>query len=142
MTPVYEPRVAQLSSDLAEAYFETGRLEEAKRCAFDAINTEQPRYFPYAIYTLGQIHAKENNLDLAEESFKTGIKAAEQLEDRFILAYLHRIWGKILWENERDEEGKEHIQTALSIFESQKNEHEVAATKALLAKLEGTGLLN
>ncbi|MCB8924127.1 MAG: tetratricopeptide repeat protein [Ardenticatenaceae bacterium] len=65
--------IGHLSSNLAEAYFETGKIDLAEKFAYKAINSEHPTIPPYAIYTLGQIHAARNNFDLAEQAFQQGI---------------------------------------------------------------------
>ncbi len=125
--------VGHLSSNLAEAYFETGKIDLAEQFAYKAINTEHPIIPPYAIYTLGQIHAVRKKFDLAEQAFQQGIQLAQQIGDQFIEAYLHRICGQTLLDCGQIENARVRIQNALELFTALGLKHEVDKTEAILA---------
>ena len=125
--------IGHLSSNLAEAYFETGKIDLAEKFAYKAINSEHPTIPPYAIYTLGQIHAARNNFDLAEQAFQQGIQLAQQIGDQFIEAYLHRICGQTLLDCGKIENARARLQNALELFTGLGMKHEVDKTVAILS---------
>lgn len=128
--------IGHLSSNLAEAYFETGNIDQAEQYAYKAINSEHLIVQPYAIYTLGQIHAAKQKFTLAEQAFETGIELARQIGDQFIEAYLHRISGQILLKNMEYEAAKNRIKEALGLFAKLSLQHEIDKTEQILSTIE------
>ncbi len=88
--------ISTISTNLAEAYMETGRLDKAKEMAFKALRLEIPNARPYALYTLGHIHDRESNPAHAVVAFTEGIEVARANSDPFIEAYLQRALGALL----------------------------------------------
>lgn len=128
----HEPRIAQLSADLAEAYLETGRADDALVYANRVLQLESPRQQPYALYTIGLVHQRQGRAAFAEVAFSDGISIARANEDRFIEAYLHRNRGR-LWAEAGDfSTAREALATALDQFDAMGIAHEAAATRAEL----------
>ena len=107
--------VASISSNLAEAYFHLGRTEEAKRLALSVLQLEEVNIQPYALYTLALVYAKEGKQEFAEKSFTDGICQGEAQRDRFILAYLHREFGRFL-QPTASTRSEEHLEKARDLF--------------------------
>lgn len=123
--------ISRISTNLAEAYMETGRLEKAKEMVFRALRMETPNARPYALYTLGHVHDREGNVAHAVTSFEEGIQAARTNSDPFVEAYLQRALGALLGRHQRPAEAAEHLDLALNLFREMGLEHEVAATLAM-----------
>ncbi|MBW7959481.1 MAG: tetratricopeptide repeat protein [Candidatus Promineofilum sp.] len=120
--------VSTISTNLAEAYMETGRLEQAKEMVFKTLRMEIPNARPYALYTLGHVYAREGNIAHALTSFRDGIEAACATDDPFIEAYLQRALGILLARNQRPDEATEPLERALCLFREMGLEHEIEAT--------------
>lgn len=130
-----EPRIAQLSSDLAEAYLETGRADDALVYANRVLQLESPRQHPYALYTLGLIHQRQGRAVFADKAFSDGIRIAQANEDRFIEAYLQRNRGR-LWAEQGDAPAaRAGLATALDQFKAMGIPTEAEVTRAELAAL-------
>ena len=128
----HHPRIAYISSNLAEAYYETGQLELAEKYALRAIQSEDRRLQPYACYTLGQVRYAQNRLADAEHVFQTGIDAAKQSRDDFIAAYLYRVYGKVLCQEKRLIDGLANLRTALDYFNHLKMPSESEQTALII----------
>ncbi len=128
----HERWISSISNNLAEAYMETGRLEEAKSAAHRVLRLEIARSRPYALYTLGHIHDREGNPHYAQTSFAEGIEVARANGDLFIEAYLQRALGALLNRTEKKSEGREHLAIALKLFTEMGLEHELTATSGLI----------
>ncbi len=128
----HEPRIAYVSSNLAEAYYETGQLELAEQFALRAIQSENPRVQPYACYTLGQVRYRQDRVADAEYVFQSGIRAAAQSRDEFIGAYLYRIYGQVLCQEQKVSEGLEKLGTARECFERLQMAAEVEQTAQII----------
>lgn len=124
--------ISAISTNLAEAYMETGRLEKAKEMAFKALRMEIPTARPYALYTLGHIHNREGNPHHAATSFKEGIEISRANGDPFIEAYLERALGALLVRDDKAAEGVEHLESARKLFTEMKLEHELSETESIL----------
>lgn len=127
----HEIWVATISTNLAEAYMETGRLDKAKEMVFRALRMETPNARPYALYTLGHIHDREGNVAHAVTSFEEGIVAARANSDPFVEAYLQRALGGLLRRHQRLAESAEHLDLALGLFREMGLDQEVAATSEM-----------
>jgi tetratricopeptide (TPR) repeat protein len=128
----HEQWIASISSNLAEAYMETGRLEEARAAAFRVLRLEIARSRPYALYTLGHIHEREGNPTHASASFSEGIEVARAVGDPFIEAYLERVFGGLCMRNGRPADGLAHLEAAARLFTEMGLQHEVTETEAAL----------
>lgn len=125
-----ELRLPHIYSNLAEAYYETGQLTKAEEFAFKARNSEKLSVQPYACYTLGLVHQAKGSPHAAAEVFQFGLQVAQQTEDLFIAAYLHRVYGLLLLHQERHELGMAQLQNALDLFTEMDIPHEIEKTKA------------
>lgn len=126
--------ISHISANLAEAYMETGRLEDAKRMAFQVIQKEVAPPRPYALYTLGHIHDREGQREHAAASFTEGIEVARANSDPFIEAYLERAFGQLLLRHGETAAGREHMEAALALFNQMGLTHEIEATEAALSE--------
>ncbi|MGH2543752.1 MAG: tetratricopeptide repeat protein, partial [Ardenticatenaceae bacterium] len=125
--------IAVAASNLAEAYYELGELADAQQAASRVLEQEEPHTHPYALFTLGNIHRANQRYDLAEHSFRQALRLAEENEDKYISAYIWRAWSELYFEQGRQEEGQQAIESALALFEQMQMEQEVAATQKLAA---------
>ncbi len=128
--------ISHISNNLAEAYMETGRLDEAKAMAFQVLWIENSQTRPYALYTLGHIHDREGNPAHAATSFTEGIEVARANGDPFIEAYLQRALGALLARNGQGAEGVKHLEAGLALFTEMKLEHEILETESILQSVQ------
>ena len=133
----YEQRVNQLTADLAEAYLETGRIDEAATYANRVLQMEVPRHRPYALYTLGLVHQRRGRPDLAAVAFADGIRTARANGDRFIEAYLHRLDGRLRVEQGDVATGRVALEEAIGLFAAMGVSYEADATRDELARIDG-----
>ena len=124
--------LAPLYSNLAEAYYETGKPQLAQKLINQCLQLEQAHVIPYALYTLSLIHQDAARLDDAIIVLQRGIKQAQQNGDRFIEAYLHREQGKLQRTMRQPDQADSSIHTALQLFETMGIQHEIQATQQLL----------
>lgn len=134
----HDIRIAYISSNLAEAYFETGQLEKAEAHALRAIQSENPRVQPYACYTLGQIRHSQKRIEESEQVFKRGVRVAEQTGDDFIAAYLYRAYGTMQSQEGRTEAGVQTLEKSRERFAKLTMEHEVEITAKLIEHYSAT----
>lgn len=127
--------IAHISSNLAEAYMETGRLDEAKTLVYRVLQMETPSVRPYVLYTLGHIHDREGNPVYAATSFNEGVQVARANGEPFIEAYLHRALGVLLGRNGQPNEARQHLETALRLFTEMGLAHELEPTNEALREL-------
>ncbi|MDX1414878.1 MAG: tetratricopeptide repeat protein [Candidatus Promineifilaceae bacterium] len=128
----HERWLSVLSNNLAEAYMELGDLEQAKEFAYRVLRLENERSLPYTHYTLGLVFEKEHQYDRAEQTLQQGILLAQQIEDKFIEAYLQRALGQLLVRRRKDVQGNTVLQSALHLFEAIGLTKEVEITAELL----------
>lgn len=128
----YERRIAATCNNLAEAYFEVGQVDKAKEYAFRVLLLEIPRAQPYARYTLGLVYEQEGNLEHAEAAFKDGVEMAQNNQDKFIEAYLHRVLGALFLRQKKRAQGRDSLANSIELFKQMGLEHEVTATEQLL----------
>lgn len=124
--------ISAVCNNLAEAYLETGQLDRARRYALRVLQLEIPRSRPYALYTLGHVHDREDHAAYAEVSFSEGIAVAQANDDLFIQAYLERALGRLLLGQGREAEGQARLEAALRLFGEMGLQHEAAETEATL----------
>ena len=122
-----------ISSNLAEAYFETGDLEKAELYGMRAVQSENPPVQPYAYYTIAQVLQAKGDSERAQQAYRTGIQWAERNEDSFISAYLYRVYGVFLLAQNRTEEGRVELRKALDLFTHLHIPHEKEKTHQILA---------
>jgi len=130
----HDLRIAFISSNLAEAYFETGDLQRAENYAMRAIQSENPRIQPYACYTLAQVRHRQGRVNDAEHVFQTGLGAARQSGDEYIAAYLHRAYGEMLCQERKKPAARDQLQTARDIFAKLQMTAELEKSEQLLAE--------
>jgi tetratricopeptide (TPR) repeat protein len=133
----HDLRIGYLSSNLAEAYYETGKLELAEQYALRAIQSENPRVQPYACYTLGHVRYAQDKAAESEHIFQIGISAAQKTGDNFILAYLYRAYGRVLCHDGRYEEGIERLRKAFVLFSQLEMSLEVEETNTFINTCAG-----
>jgi tetratricopeptide (TPR) repeat protein len=127
--------IASISGNLAEAYMETGRLDQAKEMVFRVMRMEIPASQPFVLYTLGHVHDREGNRAHAIASFSQGIQIARANHDPFIEAYLQRALGVLLGQNGDHAMGREHLETALRMFTEMGLEHEYGPTEEAMREI-------
>lgn len=80
-------RIAQNASNVAEALVELDQLADAEQYAQQVLAQEEPHSHPYALYTLGTIRRKADNLAEAELYYSQARHIAALNEDGYLLAY-------------------------------------------------------
>lgn len=130
----HERWISTISNNLAEAYMETGQLDEARAMVFRVISIEYPPSQPYALQTLGHIHDREGHPDHAATCFTQGIEIAQANEDPYIEAFLQRALGALAVRQGRPAEGADHLATARRLFAKMGLAHEVAETEGWLGE--------
>jgi len=137
----HERWVSSIASNLAEAYTELGRLDEAMRYAQRVLQLENQRSRPYALYSLGLIHQRQGRPDYAAVAFEDGLRVAQQNGDLYIEAFLRRNMGRLLRETGRAAEAAAALSAALDLFRRMNLAIEIATTAgevdALLAQPGG-----
>jgi tetratricopeptide (TPR) repeat protein len=124
--------ISAICNNLAEAYLETGQLDQARQYALRVLQLEIPRSRPYALYTLGHVHDRDGHAAYAEVSFSEGIAVAQANNDRFIQAYLERALGALLARGDRAADAPARFEAALKLFGEMGLQHEVTETEAAL----------
>ena len=80
--------IAQNTSNLATVYFELGDFALAQQYAERTLEQEEPQSFPYALFTLGQVHNAQGREAEATAHFGRVRQIAQQTEDHFLLSQL------------------------------------------------------
>lgn len=80
--------IAQNTSNLATVYYELGDFAQAKQYAEYTLEQEEPQSYPYALFTLGQIHQAQRQWAEATAHFDRVRQIAEQTQDHFLLEQL------------------------------------------------------
>jgi tetratricopeptide (TPR) repeat protein len=91
----YGYRISICASNLAEAHFELGELDEAKKYAQTSLEQEEPQSIPYALFVLGHVAEAYEDYPQAEAHYQQGIAIAENNNDTFVAAYLYRDLGAL-----------------------------------------------
>ena len=133
----HEPWIAPICNNLAEAYLEVGQLEKARAYAFRVLELENPRARPHALYTLGLVHQQQGGLTDAKACFREGIQLAQQNEDPFIEAYLHRVLGQLYLSMDESTAGSAELETARGLFTQMGLAGEVAEIDAIISVKQG-----
>ncbi len=131
----HEPWISSLCTNLAEAYLETDQLEKATQYAQRVLHMELPRSRPYALYTLGLVHQRQERFEYAAVSFREGIQVSQDNGDRFIEAYLQRLLGRLLLKQKQNAESRQTLEIAQSLFKAMGIDREVEITQSDLAML-------
>lgn len=87
--------IALNGSNLAESYLEAGNVAEAETYARLVLAEEEPHSHPYALFTLGRVHAAQGNTADAHTILDQARRLAEMNEDRYLLAYCWEEIGKL-----------------------------------------------
>ncbi len=123
------------AANLAEAYFELGKLGQAEQYALEVLDIEERWAYPYAHFTLGQVRRSQANRDAAEAHFRESLEMAQRNEDVFMEAYARRALGNVQVEGGQVEAGRGQIDEALAIFRRLSIEGEIAETESLLERV-------
>ncbi|MEZ4726393.1 MAG: tetratricopeptide repeat protein [Caldilineaceae bacterium] len=83
--------IAQNTSNLATVYFEDGDFAQAQAYAERTLEQEEPQSYPYALFTLGQVHQAQQQWNRAAAYFAQVRQIAQQTEDHFLLAQLQEV---------------------------------------------------
>lgn len=110
---------------LAESYLGIGELEEAERFAHRAYREESHSEFPNTCYTLGLVHKKRKQYQLALEVFSKGIDVSEINGDKFLKAYLIRERSKVYVELGETEKAIVDKQMSSELFTHMGLQHEI-----------------
>ncbi|HRW08267.1 MAG TPA: hypothetical protein P5121_24355 [Caldilineaceae bacterium] len=109
-------RIAQNASNLAEALAELDQLAEAESYAQLVLEQEEPQSHPYALYTLGTIRRKMQNLTEAALYYDQARQVAVMNEDNFLLAYALAALAHIYWEQEEHQRAMHTVEQAIKYF--------------------------
>ena len=131
----HERWISSICSNLAEAYLELGRLDEALAYAQRVLQLENPRSRPYALYTLGLIHQRQGRADYAAVSFEDGLRVAQRNGDVYIQAFLQRNLGRLHREQGRPAAAAAALAAALDLFRRMNIGSEIEQTANELALL-------
>lgn len=110
-------RIAQNASNLAEALVELNQLNEAEPYAMLVLEQEEPHSHPYALYTMGTIRRKSNNLTEAELYYSQARQVATMNEDNFLLAYAWEALAQVYWQQHKTDETGHALQAAEELFQ-------------------------
>lgn len=124
------------AATLSEAYYEVGELEKAASHANIVLQYEEKHSYPYALYTLGLVARAKEESEQAHQFFREATTIAEDNGDSFMAAYAWRMQGQTLHDQNRPDEAKKAVRTALEQFESLDIAPEIAATRKLLEGME------
>ncbi|MBX3013778.1 MAG: tetratricopeptide repeat protein [Caldilineaceae bacterium] len=83
--------IAQNTSNLATIYFELGDFTKAQAYAERTLEQEEPQSYPYALFTLGQVHHAQQHWAESAAYFAHVRQIAQQTEDNFLLGQLNDI---------------------------------------------------
>lgn len=122
------------ATNLAEAYFEVGELEQAQTYAYEVLNQEERQPYPYALFTLGRIKQRQGAQADAQKHFVESARIGQANGDGFIAAYAQRELGCVLSEMGDQSAAQHAFQCALHFFESAGIASEAERTRVLLQK--------
>ncbi len=131
----HERWISSICSNLAEAYLELGRLDEALAYAQRVLQLENPRSRPYALYSLGLIHQRQERADYAAVAFEDGLSVAQHNGDIYIQAFLQRNLGRLHREQGRPAAAAVALSAALDLFRRMNIAAEIEQTANELAML-------
>ncbi|MEZ4733379.1 MAG: tetratricopeptide repeat protein [Caldilineaceae bacterium] len=106
------------ATNLAEAYFELGELAQAQHYAYAVLNQEERQPYPYAMFTLGRIKARQDAVADAQKYFVEAARIGEANGDHFIAAYAQRELGAIQQMVGEEQAARQTLQAALAFFEA------------------------
>jgi len=114
----YPYYAAIAATNLAEAYFELGELAQAQHYAYKVLNQEERQPYPYAMFTLGRIKARQGTVADAQKYFTEAARIGEANGDHFITAYAQRELGAVQQMVGEEQAARQTLQAALAFFEA------------------------
>ncbi|MCB0127456.1 MAG: tetratricopeptide repeat protein, partial [Caldilineaceae bacterium] len=89
---------------------------EAESYAQLVLEQEEPQSHPYALYTLGTIRRKMQNLTEAALYYEQARQVAVMNEDNFLLAYALAALAHIYWEQKEHQHAMHMVEQAIKHF--------------------------
>lgn len=132
-------RTAQNASNLAEAHAELGQLDEAQHFAELVLNLEEPHSHPYALYTLGTVNRKRDDLARAQAYYDQCRQFAESNDDTYLLAFAVRALGEVYMDAHNLHSARDAFHQAEVLFLRLDIQEEVSQTRTLLAVCDASG---
>lgn len=86
--------VSLTAHNISEAYLEEKKLSEAEKFARIVVELEEPSWYGYGIFTIGEINRRKENFDLAIDAFKMSLSQAKRTEDKYLVAYCYQALGE------------------------------------------------
>ncbi len=125
--------IATNASNLAEAFVETGRLDEAQSMAEHALSHEDAAVRPYALTVLGRVSVARLAFDAAERILREAVAASQDASDRWAEAPALRALALALQGQGRSGDASTAFDQALAIFADLELPREIERTRALMA---------
>ena len=132
----HESWIASICHNMSEAHLELGNIDEAEQLAYQVVQTEDTYNQPYAMYTIGLVNERKGEYELAHKILSQGLEIAEQTGDRFISAYLHRVFGSVLIRLGQIEKANEHLSESHQIFNEMSLHDEASETEVILKEIQ------
>ena len=130
----YPYGIAATAVNLAEGYFGKGDMVEAERLAYYVLQQEEAFTHPFGLYTLGMVRHTQGSYQEAIRILRESMAAAEQNQDRYMLAYAQRGLGITYYDQGNEEQGEYFFQQAHQLFIELGMEIEIAETEALWSR--------
>lgn len=103
-------------ANLAEAYFYTSKVDEAKEFAQKGISTEEIVVRPYCLYVLAHIEKHYKHFESAEEQCLEAIKQAREVKDLWAEGPARRTLGEIYLDWGKTVDAQQAFDEALNIY--------------------------
>ena len=124
--------IALNANNIADAYLEDERLDEAEYYARKVIELEEPSWYGYGIFTFGDIQRRKNDFSSAIETLKMSLTQANRTEDRYLKAYCYQALGEAQIGLGNNEKAKEILIEAKKLFEEMDIPSELEKTHSLI----------
>jgi tetratricopeptide (TPR) repeat protein len=128
---------------LSEAYLLSGRLEEARQRAGQALalsrDYKQRGHEAYALHLLGDIaaHRDSPEVETAEAHYQQALALADELGMRPLQAHCHRGLGMLYAATGQREQARTALSTAIEMYKSMDMTFWLPQTEAALTQMEG-----
>lgn len=130
----YHYRLSVSAGNLAESYLELGDLVRAQQFAEEVVQLNEPTTMPYALFTLGSVHERQQEWESSQRRFAESLKLAEKNEDTYLVACAQRALAKGYQQHGLLAEAQRAFSRALALFEQLELANEVAETTRLMRK--------
>jgi tetratricopeptide (TPR) repeat protein len=121
--------IAGLSLNAAEAHFYLGQWDEAERQAGQCMNQEESAVQPYAFTVMGMVQRARGQASSSQNTLRTAIANAQQIEDRYAEACAWRELGRTLRVAEQAVEARAAFDEAVALFEAMGLMNEIEKTR-------------